>query len=152
MSPTTPDSSPEPSPEEISRGLAELERHLARQAPAVPAAVNTKVFVDARGSQRPSGELRTGERAPARVWRGDPQRRRSDDSCTDGPSGGDDARSGGRDGGSGDGGSRRHAELPDSMCRPTMSIRSVVSVVYLAAMGAAGMLVAARRFDKLLLH
>ncbi len=36
MSTTTP--SPEPTPEDISRGLAELERHLTEQAPAIPAA------------------------------------------------------------------------------------------------------------------
>ncbi|MEU7895569.1 hypothetical protein AB0B45_22280 [Nonomuraea sp. NPDC049152] len=37
MSAVNPDPIPEPTPEEVARGLAELERHVASQAPAAPA-------------------------------------------------------------------------------------------------------------------
>ncbi|WP_182883269.1 hypothetical protein [Microbispora sp. H10949] len=64
MSPTTPNPNPEPSPEEVSRGLAEIEQHLARTAPTAPV---PRPLVSGQDTGSLPGETRRVQRLRAEV-------------------------------------------------------------------------------------
>ncbi|MFI7028391.1 hypothetical protein ACIBK1_06750 [Microbispora rosea] len=68
MSPTTPNPNPEPSPEDISRGLAEIERHLAQTAQPTPTApADPRPVAGGQHADSLAGETRRVQRLRAEV-------------------------------------------------------------------------------------
>src|SRR5262245_50275338 len=69
MSIAIPNPAPEPSPEDISRGLAEIEQHLAHAAPAAPTGPVSRPVrpVSGQGAGNLRGETRRVQRLRAEV-------------------------------------------------------------------------------------